>query len=107
MTITLTPDLRVAALEAADVIIRRSQAEGWPAIGESLARYLSHGYQPGSALLHILANDLFGAYGYADSNTKVRMDYIVKAIYNELPGSCWGDREVVTAWLKAHREVAA
>jgi hypothetical protein len=69
-------------------------------IKESLDNYATHRYQPGGFLMAVLANDLTDACGRADSDNAANLHEIVKYIYNELPGICWGSRERVTEWLK-------
>lgn len=65
---------------------------------DALLRWVKYGMDPGDCLRAILSNDLFGAFGRADEFTKADMDLIVKFIYNQLPGDCWGSSERVSAW---------
>jgi hypothetical protein len=69
-------------------------------IKESLDNYATHRYQPGGFLMAVLANDLTDAVARADQDALPTLGGIVKYIYNELPGICWGSRERVTEWLK-------
>lgn len=64
----------------------------------ALTLYKLHGTRPGGFLEAVLSNDLFDAYGRADNFSKADMDLIVKFVYNQLPGDCWGSREKVKQW---------
>lgn len=58
---------------------------------------------PGGFLTAVLSNDLFRAYDLADEFSKADMDLIVKFIYNNLPGECWGSKERVKIWTNGSR----
>jgi hypothetical protein len=86
-----------------------------PAIHRGIEQYIEHGYQPGSFLTAVLNNDLTQAIGQADENSTACLVDIVKYLYNEAPGPCWGTPERVKAWIAAkaaeraereHRNVA-
>ena len=65
----------------------------------TLTRYVEKRIQAGGFLTHVLCSDLFGAYSYADERNTEALPLIVKYIYNELPGGCWGSPEAVDQWL--------
>ena len=66
----------------------------------ALDRYVNHKIRPGSFLEAVLSNDLFDAIGRADNVSRACLFDICKYVYNELPGDCWGSREIVERWLK-------
>jgi len=66
----------------------------------ALDRYINHKYLPGSFLMAVLINDLYGAVGHADSENLAALPDIVRYIYNELPGNSWGSRERVWEFVK-------
>lgn len=65
----------------------------------ALERYLTHGLEPGSFLMAVLVNDLFGAVGRADSWNSAALADIVKWLYNEAPRGSFGNEELVNDWL--------
>ena len=64
-----------------------------------LKRYIEDKVEPGSFLVAVLSNDLFGAFGQADMHNRYNMFGIVSWIYNNAPNNCHGSREIVDAWL--------
>jgi hypothetical protein len=64
----------------------------------ALDRWQRHAIPPGDFLTAVLSNDLFEAWGRADEFSKADMDLIVRFVYNQLPGDCWGTRERVKQW---------
>jgi len=65
----------------------------------SLDLYVKEGITPGGFLYAVLTNDLFGAIGKADSTNGAAIRDICLYIYNELPGDCWGSRDIVNQYL--------
>ena len=70
-------------------------------IKESLYNYAYHGYELGGFLTAVVENDLFKALGNADSYNRATIYQITSYIYNELPSTCWGSPEVVSAHYKS------
>ena len=66
---------------------------------DTLKRYTDNRLATGSFLRAVLANDLFEAVARADEMNMQTIPLIVKYIYNELPGGCWGSYEAVDAYL--------
>ena len=66
----------------------------------SLNRYVEHRIMPGGFLTAVLCNDLVGAVGRADSENLAALPEIVRHVYNELPSTCWGNKEAVWSWLE-------
>ena len=71
-------------------------------IRDSIDNYVAHGWVPGDYLLAILSNDLFGAMGRADEQSKYEIFHACSYIYNHIPSKCWGSREKVAAWVEHH-----
>lgn len=76
------------------------QSESLQMAIDSLMRYKEHKIPTGSFLEAVLSNDLFKAVGKADQYSRANLFAIVNYIYNEMPGNCWGSREIVNEWLK-------
>jgi hypothetical protein len=72
----------------------------------AMERYVEDRCQPGSFLTAVLSNDLVGAVSCADSMNTVHLVDVVKWVYNELPGLCWGSREKVRKWLQGGEPTA-
>ena len=68
-----------------------------------LMQYIEHGIEPGGFLKAVLTNDLFGAFGQADSINRHRMFDIFQWLYNEAPSQCWGSKERFEAWIEKRR----
>ena len=68
---------------------------------ESLDRYVNHKIMPGGFLQAVLTNDLFGAIGQADRENRAALADICIYIYNELPGNCWGSKDIVWKWVES------
>lgn len=66
---------------------------------DTLIRYVVKGIPPGGFMSAVLANDLFDAVGRADTDSMFELSAIVKMIWNDCPGSCWGDRDAVREWI--------
>lgn len=69
-----------------------------------LERYIAEGCPTGGFLEAVLENDMLGAYQRADEFNTAAMGEIVKWLYNNAPGDCWGSRKRVAAWYKQHQE---
>jgi hypothetical protein len=67
---------------------------------EALSRYAIERIETGSFLRSVLENDLNQAVCRADYMNFPLLPVIVRYVYNELPSTCWGDKEKVAAWLK-------
>lgn len=70
---------------------------------EALDRYVEHGLEPGSFLMSVLCNDLFGAVYRADSTNLEHLRDICIHIHWEIPSDCWGNENKVRAYMKKVR----
>lgn len=70
-----------------------------PQVRHSLTRYWHEGVPVGDFLQAVLANDLMESMCRADSDNLEALPHIVAWIYQELPRSLWGSREVYLAHL--------
>ena len=61
--------------------------------------YIDNRIPLGPCLTAIFANDLFDAYGKADTQVSAAMRNIVSVIYQYAPRACWGSRKMVAASL--------
>ena len=68
-------------------------------VNRSLEDYLMRGYEPGSFLTAVLANDLFGAVGRADGYNKQNLNYIVQASSISMPIGSYGSYDHVHDWV--------
>lgn len=66
----------------------------------ALQRYVDDNILPGGFLIAVLSNDLFGAVARADSENGHALPWIVKFIYNRMPGDCWGSEEKIYKFLE-------
>lgn len=66
---------------------------------EGLVNYFDHCYEPGSFLMSVLCNDLYGAATRADHINQQHLHGIVRWIMNNAPYGSYGSREVVDDWL--------
>lgn len=69
---------------------------------DSISRYVMEGSQPGHFVTAVITNDLFEAFSRADPDNRTAMHNIIKFLYNETPGSCWGSKEKMVEWIKHH-----
>ena len=69
------------------------------AILAGLQRYRDEHTPVGHFLTSVLENDLHRAVAHADQSSLKALKTIVQYVYNELPGSCWGDKKAVKEWL--------
>lgn len=70
---------------------------------ESLKKYIERGTPTGHFLLGVLTNDLSMAVSNADEINRHAIVQIVCWLHNEAPGSCYGSKEKVQAWVKEKR----
>lgn len=70
----------------------------------SIAVYIAEGYQPGSFVTCLLANDLRGAVARADSNNRQHLPELVSLLENELPGNAWGSYADVWSYIDTKRK---
>lgn len=68
-------------------------------IKSSLNRYAKERVLTGDFLRAVLENNLCEAICRADSDNRKDILEIVQYVYNELPGNCWGSKEIVEKWL--------
>lgn len=66
----------------------------------ALDRYINDRILPGGFLTAVLSNDLFGAVGKADSENLAALPEIVRYIYNEVPSSSWGTKDIIWKWVE-------
>ena len=69
-------------------------------IRESLNRYGRYGVPTGDFLAAVLRNDLHEAVMRADSDNLAVLPAIVGYVYNALPSDCWGNAELVKAYIE-------
>jgi len=65
---------------------------------QSLDRYIQQGVIPGGFLHAVLANDLTMAVMRADEDSLPMLPDIVRYLYWEAPGNCWGSPSKVEQW---------
>ena len=66
----------------------------------SLDRYVKEKIPTGDFLQAVLENNLLMSYSRADLENKRDLYEIIRYVYNELPGDCWGSPEKVKNWLE-------
>ena len=66
---------------------------------EALMGYFNNCWEPGSFLMSVLTNDLYGAATRADHINSGELSNIVKWVMNNAPYGSFGDRETVQDWL--------
>ena len=66
---------------------------------ETLDRYWTHGYAPGSFLTTLLEGDVFNAIGRADHWNKEALGHIVYYIVHHAPRGSYGSKELVQDWI--------
>lgn len=69
-------------------------------IKDSIDRYVETGCQTGGFLNAVLSNDLKESFSRADNDNRICMFEIVKYLYNDVPGDCWGSPRRVKEWIK-------
>lgn len=65
---------------------------------ESIENYLIHGFQPGSFMTALFANDIFSAVGSCHPGNKNSIADIVYWIRWNAPTESWGSYEAVKNW---------
>ena len=66
----------------------------------ALENYIEKRLPPGGFLTAVLEDRLSGAFGRADPSNLSALREIVRWIYMNAPGDCWGSPEKVDAWLE-------
>jgi hypothetical protein len=66
---------------------------------EALMNYFNHCWEPGSFLMSVLTNDLYGAASRADHINRQELAKIAMWVINEAPYGSYGDHETVKDWL--------
>lgn len=66
---------------------------------EALMNYFNNCWEPGSFLMAVLRNDLYGAATKADHINRDYLANIVTWIINNAPYGSYGDSETVNNWL--------
>ena len=64
-----------------------------------IERYVNDRVPPGHFLESVICNNLKLACMYADEENLANLPAYVGYFYNEVPGSCWGSREIMREWL--------
>jgi hypothetical protein len=62
--------------------------------------YVDRQYEPGSFMMAVLTNDLYGAVCRADTVNKQHLPEIIKFVLNELPPGSYGSVANVRLWLR-------
>lgn len=65
---------------------------------DGLALWVLYGIPPGDFLTALLANDLAGAVGRADTINQYRIKDIITWVYSYAPSNCWGSYEKLAKW---------
>jgi hypothetical protein len=65
----------------------------------SIDNYVNHKLEPGSFVKAVLANDLVGAFSYADQDNVSSLRETVLYMYNHIPSNVWGSYEKVKSHL--------
>jgi hypothetical protein len=69
---------------------------------KALEDYFIHGYQPGSFLTSVLANDLLTASCRADAQNKQCLGYIAEWIVHNSPVGSYGSYDAVYSWCRGN-----
>ena len=72
---------------------------------DTLDRYANSRIPTGGFLQAVLENDLMEAVGRADDINRYRLHEICSYVYNNMPASCHGNKEIVNAWLRGDDDV--
>ena len=70
----------------------------------AFARYIEHGMPPGGFLIAVISNDLEGACGRGDDESRTMLFDLVSWLYNWAPSTCWGSEEKFQDWIEHHRK---
>ncbi len=63
-------------------------------------RYVEEGKRPGGFLDAVLCNNLALAHRLADSDNRYILHVYAEWMYNDIPASCWGSRQIVFSWIQ-------
>jgi hypothetical protein len=74
---------------------------------DGMRLYIEDGIRPGGFLYLILCNDFVHALGHADPINTARIVDFAKFLWQDAPLPCWGSREKVAVWIKAHEMARA
>jgi len=75
-------------------------------IHKAIRAYVDDHRRPGEFLQAVIRNDLMDATARADSENLPNIVAIIGYFHNETPGTCWGSKEALEAWVKETEEVA-
>lgn len=80
----------------------RDMIDRYPSPGQrdEVLAYIEHGVPLSDFLERVVCNDLFGAYGRADSTNTMFMQSIVIWWYNYAPHECRGSQKDYIAWKR-------
>jgi hypothetical protein len=70
---------------------------------QAMEEYVENGRPLGGFLMGLFSNDLFGAMKSADSNSVKHLRDYCMYVWNEVPHSCHGSREIVINWCKTRQ----
>lgn len=66
----------------------------------ALWRYVTEHMPVGHFLTAVLSNDLHEAVAHADDENLPALPALVRWIYWEAPGTCWGNHRTVMNWIE-------
>jgi hypothetical protein len=66
---------------------------------KAIEDYLLRGYEPGSFVTGLLANDMFRAVGSMDHINEKNLKHITTWVVNVLPHGCFGNYERIQNWI--------
>lgn len=69
-------------------------------VQRALLAYILDRHPIGDFLRAVLSNDLREAVGRADEINGLALRALVRWLYNEAPGACWGSPDAVARWLE-------
>ena len=69
-------------------------------IVDTIQAYVEHRLEPGSFVRAVLENDLCTAVFQAHPLMLPYLRAVCLYVYWEIPGNCWGSKEIVERWLK-------
>lgn len=73
---------------------------------DAIDRWVEDACPMGSFINAVLENNLAEALGRADESARENLHDIVKYLYNDVPGSCWGSKEKVIQWREKKRQLS-
>lgn len=71
---------------------------------DGVKRYIERGIPPGDFLTAVICNDLFGAMGRADLNSRAALFDICFWFYNYAPSGCFGSSTAMDRWIEERRD---